>query len=290
MIIIFINHVLNIYSMTKQLAARLIRYIFRSEFVKYVTCNRLLQEGLRLIVSELEYLQGIGAGVGVESSGEHVITNLLDDIDEKKNKLIFDVGANVGDYTDMVDRRVDRVNIHLFEPQQKLINQLEDKYSTDEKKRVNGFALSDENGQTTIHYDKQGSGLASMTKRRLDHFDINFDQKEQVETRILDKYCKDEGISEISLLKIDVEGHELEVLNGATDMISSGNIQYITFEFGGANIDTRTYFQDYYYFFNKHDYDIYRILPNSELYKIDSYSELNEKFRTTNYIAVCSTV
>lgn len=84
MIIIFINHVLNIYSMTKQLAARLIRYIFRSEFVKYVTCNRLLQEGLRLIVSELEYLQGIGAGVGVESSGEHVITNLLDDIDEKK--------------------------------------------------------------------------------------------------------------------------------------------------------------------------------------------------------------
>lgn len=196
----------------------------------------------------------------------------------------------MGDYTDMVDRRVDRVNIHLFEPQQKLINQLEDKYSTDEKKRVNGFALSDENGQTTIHYDKQGSGLASMTKRRLDHFDINFDQKEQVETRILDKYCKDEGISEISLLKIDVEGHELEVLNGATDMISSGNIQYITFEFGGANIDTRTYFQDYYYFFNKHDYDIYRILPNSELYKIDSYSELNEKFRTTNYIAVCSTV
>lgn len=153
MIISFINHTLNICSIIKQLAAGLIRYIFRSKFVKYVTCNRLLQEGLRLIVSELEYLQGIGAGVGVESSGEQVITNLLSDIDE--NKVIFDVGANAGDYTDMVDRQVDRVNIHLFEPQQKLINQLEDKYSTDEKKRVNGFALSHESGQTTIHYDKQ---------------------------------------------------------------------------------------------------------------------------------------
>lgn len=129
-----------------------------------------------------------------------------------------------------------------------------------------------------------------MTKRKLDHFDINFDQKEQIEIKTLDEYCEDEGISEINLLKIDVEGHELEVLNGAMDMISSGNIQYITFEFGGANIDTRTYFQDYYYFFDKYDYDIYRILPNSELYKIDSYSELDEKFRTTNYIAVRSTI
>lgn len=129
-----------------------------------------------------------------------------------------------------------------------------------------------------------------MTKRKLDHFDINFDQKEQIEIKTLDEYCEDEGISEINLLKVDVEGHELEVLNGAMDMISSGNIQYITFEFGGANIDTRTYFQDYYYFFDKYDYDIYRILPNSELYKIDSYSELDEKFRTTNYIAVRSTI
>lgn len=274
--------------MIKQLAAELIRYIFRNRFMRYVTSNRLLQEGLRLIISELEYLQGIGAGVGVESSGEQVTTNLLRSVDGKK--VIFDVGANVGDYTDMVDRQLERVNIHLFEPQQKLINQLEDKYSTDEKKCVNGFALSDESGQTTIHYDEQGSGLASMTKRRVDHFNIDFDQKEKIEIKTLDKYCEDEGISEINLLKIDVEGHELEVLNGAMDMISSGNIQYITFEFGGANIDTRTYFQDYYYFFDEYDYDIYRILPNSELYKIDSYSELDEKFRTTNYIAVRSKI
>lgn len=192
----------------------------------------------------------------------------------------------MGDYTDMVDRQVDQAYFHLFEPQQHLKNQLKDKYSTDGRKCVNGFALSDERGQTTIHYNEQGSGLASMTNRKLDYFDIEFDQKENVETETLNNYCEDEEIAEIDLLKIDVEGHELQVLNGSVDMIASQSIKYITFEFGGANIDTRTYFRDYYYFFDEYGYDIYRILPNGKLYHIDSYNELNEKFRTTNYIAV----
>jgi len=280
----FICHASVICGMIKQLAAGLVRRTFRNKFVKSVTSNRLPQEGLGLVISELEYLQGIGAGAGVESSGEQVITKLLSVTNS--NKVIFDVGANVGDYTDMIDRQIDTTNIHLFEPQQKLANRLKDKYSTDEQKRVNGFALSDESGQTTIHYDKEGSGLASMTKRKLDHFDIDFDQEENIETETLDNYCKDQEIEEIDLLKIDVEGHELEVLKGSKDMISSRNIRFITFEFGGANIDTRTYFQDYYYFFDEHGYDIYRVLPSADLYRIDSYSELDEKFRTTNYIAV----
>ena len=51
---------------------------------------------------------------------------------------------------------------------------------------------------------------------------------------------------EIDIMKLDVEGHELDVLEGSRKTINS--IKLIQFEFGGCNIDSKTFFQDFYYF------------------------------------------
>ncbi|OYR78617.1 hypothetical protein DJ77_00250 [Halorubrum ezzemoulense] len=181
-------------------------------------------------------------------------------------------------------------NIHLFEPQQKLCQQLKTKYSNQNTKEVNCFALSNEATQTTLYYDQEGSGLASMSMRKLDHHDIEFDHKEEIETQTIEEYCDKREISEITLLKLDVEGHELDVLMGAENMISQQDIQFISFEFGGANIDTRTFFQDYFYFFNKYGYHVYRILPSGELFEIDQYDEIDERFQVTNYLATVNKI
>lgn len=53
-----------------------------------------------------------------------------------------------------------------------------------------------------------------------------------------------------------VEGHELDVLAGAEEALKS--VQLVQFEFGGCNIDTRTYFQDFFYFFQQHGFAIHR--------------------------------
>jgi FkbM family methyltransferase len=258
--------------------------VFRNRFVKSITSNSVSQDGLYLLISELEYLQGTGAGAGVDTSGEEILLKILRGSD--REKTIFDVGANVGEFTEMIDSNVDNTIIHLFEPQSGLAKELSDNYASDENKSVNGCALSDEESQTAIHYNEEGSGLASMSKRRLDHMGIEFDKEEVVKTETLDNYCKRNGVEEIDLLKIDVEGHELNVLKGAEEMLSSQSIECISFEFGGANIDSRTYLQDYFYFFDEYGYTIHRILPRGTLYELDSYSELDEKFRTTNFVAV----
>ena len=83
-----------------------------------------------------------------------------------------------------------------------------------------------------------------------------------------------------------MEGHELDVLDGAKVMFANKAIDMVTFEFGGCNIDTRTFFQDFWYFFSKNDMAIYRILPNQRLYHITSYNESREQFDTTNYVAI----
>lgn len=102
----------------------------------------------------------------------------------------------------------------------------------------------------------------------------------------LEAYCKMHNIEHIHLLKLDVEGHELDVLNGALGLFAKNAIDIVTFEFGGCNIDTKTYFQDFWYFFKDKNMSIYRILPNNKLHKIPEYRELYEQFVTTNYVAM----
>jgi hypothetical protein len=80
-----------------------------------------------------------------------------------------------------------------------------------------------------------------------------------------------------------VEGHEYDLLLGATEALK--NIMIIQFEFGGSNIDTRTFFQDFWYFFQNLGFDVYRITPSKPLL-VETYSECDESFRATNYIAV----
>jgi hypothetical protein len=72
-------------------------------------------------------------------------------------------------------------------------------------------------------------------------------------------------------------------LNGANQMLQLGKIDFIQFEFGGCNIDSRTFFRDFYHLLNE-KYKIYRILKN-DLIEINQYSEMNEIFITTNYLA-----
>ena len=69
-------------------------------------------------------------------------------------------------------------------------------------------------------------------------------------------------------------------------MFNKQKINIVTFEFGGCNIDTRSFFQDFYYFFKDVQMDIFRITPSGYLYPINSYKEIFEQFRTTNFVAM----
>lgn len=108
--------------------------------------------------------------------------------------------------------------------------------------------MSNINSRSILYSNESGSGLGSLTKRKLDHFGIDFSVEENIELIRFDEYSVNNIIDkDIDLLKIDVEGHELKVLEGVGEKIK--NIKIIQFEFGGCNIDTKTYFQDYWYFF-----------------------------------------
>jgi hypothetical protein len=148
---------------------------------------------------------------------------------------------------------------------------------------LNNFGLGETNKKSTLYSYETDSGLASVYHRRLDHIGLNICGTEEVEIQKLDDFCAKNNINRIHLLKIDVEGNEYNVLRGAEQMLNHDQIDFIQFEFGGCNIDSRVFFQDLYYLLNP-KYRIYRIVQNG-LYPLSRYSEKSEIFVTINYLA-----
>ena len=236
---------------------------------------------------------GIGTGSAPEQSGEHVVVELLSKAAEKE-PVVFDIGANKGQYSSaLIDAwpLQTSLNLHCFEPSASTFRQLTETLSGYDRIQLNNFGIGKTNEELTLFSDSEGSGMASLTPRRLDHFGIAHDRlKESVRIRTLEEYCQTHEIDQIDLLKIDVEGHELDVLNGGKKLFSNRQVRMVQFEFGGCNIDTRTFVQDFYYFFKAFDLDLYRILPSGNLFPLLEYRESDERFQCTNFLAVNSDI
>ena len=69
-------------------------------------------------------------------------------------------------------------------------------------------------------------------------------------------------------------------------MLAERRINTISIEFGGCNIDSRTFFQDFWYFLHERGmWRIFRIAPAGYLVALPAYREAYEQFRTTNFVA-----
>lgn len=253
-----------------------------------VSGNRLFQDLLEENVQICHILQGVGTGSSeVGASGEKAIFDLL----KRRIKgpyCIFDVGSNYGQFLQLAIDNLAGADLsaHCFEPGREPFTSLAGSYANDRRVRVNNFAIGKEAGEATLHYDAAGSGLASLTKRNLAHLSIPFEQSEPVTIRTIDEYCSENGIDRINLLKMDIEGHELDALAGTRKMFEKRSVDLVTFEFGGCNVDTRSFFQDFWYFFTGFGLKLLRITPTGYMYPIERYSEIHEKFGVTNFVAV----
>lgn len=198
------------------------------------------------------------------------------------NPVVFDVGANIGLYAEALLKLLPSALVFAFEPSTSAQKAFENRFNGHANVHLIPIALGGENKALNLYSDKNGSGLASLTKRRIEHFGIEMNYVESISCRKLDDWSREQGIYP-DFIKIDVEGHELDVLNGA--LLALSKVSVVQFEFGGCNIDTRTFFQDFWYFFAANGFSIYRITP-SGVVSILSYSEEDEYFSTTNYLAV----
>jgi len=232
----------------------------------------------------VERAAAFGQGKAYGSATIQQEVKLLQSFLKTTPKLAIDIGGNVGLYSAELRRKNPNLEIHTFEPSSTNIKKLQARFKSDTLVNLVPAAVSDKCGDAVLFSNEPGSGMGSLIQRRLDHFNISFEVTEKVKTIRFEDYWQNQLKSRIlDLVKIDIEGHELSALIGFGSAISATRV--LQFEFGGCNIDTRTYFQDFWYFFKDHGFDIYRITPLGAQ-PINIYHELDEFFSTTNYIAV----
>ncbi|MEM5471108.1 FkbM family methyltransferase [Hoeflea sp. AS60] len=240
------------------------------------------------LVRRLMKSTGIGHGGIVTKSGEMkaAAAALTKAGVDKRSLVLFDVGGNIGQWTLAAKQMHPSAQVHVFEPSASHLVKLRSSLDGLDGVKINPMALAAGEGEATLYKDADITGLASLTKRNLAHVGLSMELSETIKLGTLDDYCASHGITAIDMLKIDVEGHELDVLKGGSTMLDQRKVAVVQFEFGGCNVDTRTFFRDFYDFFEARNYAIHIAGPGGRLTPVRRYREFNEQFSTTNYIAI----
>jgi len=257
------------------------------QFLTKISGNAFVQRLLAAQARDMNHAMGIGTSGDFSNDGEFIVFDLIRKSCQPPY-CIFDVGSNKGQFLAYAlnDMKQTDYDIHCFEPSQETFRMLTSNSPSNNRVTLNNLGLGKESCEAVLHYSEDGDEGASLTKRDLRHYGINTNHSETVRLTTLDEYCLTHHIEHIHLLKLDIEGHELDALSGAKKMIIGNQIDIILFEFGGCNIDTRRFFRDFWHFFENTPMDLFRATPSGYLIKMEKYKEEHEQFCYSNFVAL----
>lgn len=198
-------------------------------------------------------------------------------------RTVFDVGANIGEWTALITEICPNAIVYSFEPSKKTFETLS-KNISNPNAHLHNIGLGDKKEARDFFIYGENSVLNSAIERDL-FGPAHAPTTERVSFNTVDDFCKENNVSHISFLKIDTEGNELAVLYGATRFITEGKIDAIQFEYGGTYIDAGILLKDVFAFFQNKPYSIYKLMQGN-LKPTPGYSQDMENFQYSNYIAL----
>jgi FkbM family methyltransferase len=198
-------------------------------------------------------------------------------------RVVFDVGANVGDWTEKALHINPHLQLHCFEPSRATFERLRRRPFVGQQVRANHAGLGAVAGKMTLHVYDEGGGTNSLYDRPV--VATQGATLEEVVIDTLDNYCAANDIGQIDLLKMDVEGNELEVLKGAGRLLAHGAIARIQFEYGGTYIDAHILLKDMFELLQGYGYQLYKMYPD-KLQHISRYHPSMENFQYQNWVAM----
>lgn len=204
---------------------------------------------------------------------------------------VIDVGGNKGQYSlNLLKNFRDKIEeVTIFEPVPRFFCDINKSLGKEKCIVLHNVACSSFSGEDLDFYeiqspnDEAAEGLSSFKFRSVyENFDYEIIKVKQA---TLDSIV--DGDKEYGLLKIDTEGHELEVLNGATNLLENSRVNYIQFEFGDCIKERGGHLSDILNFFKDYSYTVFSIDTNGDFIEINetNVEELN-MVSWENYYAV----
>lgn len=189
--------------------------------------------------------------------------------------IIFDVGAYKGAYSDHVLSVSPDARCYVFEPNKDLYLALLHRYL------AFNVALSNTKGYKVFYTClNQADELSSLYKREI-FSEVKHEEKNVLAITI-DSFCDYSDIGNIAFLKIDVEGAELDVLQGAKNMLKFDAVKFIQVEYGGTYKDAGITFIQVIEFVSRFGYKVYELINDKlSLVTADAFIE---DYRFTNFL------
>jgi FkbM family methyltransferase len=182
---------------------------------------------LRQIICEPFFVQALIKGVVAGTEHKVVLKGFIFD-------FIVDVGANRGQFALAARQVFPRARIHSIEPLQEPAQVFSRIFGKDPGVTLYPFAIGKEQASATIHVtkDDDSSSLLPITKMQSDMYPGATEvETRQVLVYRLAQLIDPASIPPASLLKIDVQGFELDVLQGCEDLLPKFSHLYIECSF-----------------------------------------------------------
>jgi FkbM family methyltransferase len=219
------------------------------------------------------------------SGEEYFVRVILPELIRNDPPLLFDVGANEGNYSSLLLSSFPDAIVHAFEPHPKTYARLTARGLPAGRLKCHRIAVGDRRGVVTLYdrADSDGSSHASLHEAVISELHKQAVVSVDVDVDTLDALTERERIEYIDFLKIDTEGHEMAVLKGAERLIRSNRIGCIQFEFNATNVASRVFLRDFRSTLS--GYDLFRLLPRGMIQLRDSPLE-TELFAYQNIVAI----
>ncbi|MDX2196359.1 MAG: FkbM family methyltransferase [Cytophagales bacterium] len=212
-----------------------------------------------------------------DTNGEKQVINKLKNIGLN---TVFDVGANIGDWSLMICKHFNNAHIYAFEIVPATYNIAQKNSLNYHNIHLYNFGLSNYLNTLQINVSASDHHINSLHNIHK----LEFNDTVQVHLDTGDNFCAKHNIDNIDFLKIDTEGHDYFVLEGFKKLIEQKKIRIIQFEYGRVNIQTKTLLYDHYLYLRKCGYVLGKIYPGHVFFK--EYDFQDENFLGPNYLAV----
>lgn len=160
--------------------------------------------------------------------GINPVTDVKRLVHKNHRVIIFDVGANIGQSVKRFKHLIPQSEIHSFEPGPAAYRLLRKNVDSYGDVCLNNLALGSSNGEKTLLENSQ-SDMSSFLQPS-DCCWGKIVNQTVVKVTTVDKYCDENSIPYISLLKTDTQGYDFEIIKGARTLMENNRIQLVLME------------------------------------------------------------
>lgn len=210
-----------------------------------------------------------------DANGEHMF---IDNIAAHCFSVI-DVGANKGEWTDYFTGTNPAAKALLLEPSSQAYGFLLKKFQDKPNITCLNLAASNTEGETFFYEESEFGETSSL----ISSFSSGNATKTLVGLTTIDALFRQHQIDHIDYLKIDAEGFDYLVMQGASQTLSQKNIKYLQFEYNAPWAQAGSTLSGAFSFLTSFGYKTY-LLRFDGLYELD-YNRYGEYFRYSNFIS-----